>query len=64
MSSNPLQPGTSDTSAPITQVLTREQRDALTAGDVLKRLIDGNERFATGPLTSRNHSKQVRDVSN
>ena len=47
---------------PVTHVLTREERDALKPKDVLKRLMDGNERFVSGSLTSRDHSGQVRDA--
>ncbi len=45
------------------RVLTREERDQLSPEDVLKSLQDGNQRFVEGTLTTRNHSKLVRDAS-
>lgn len=49
------------TASPLVQeVLTREQRDALSPGDVLQSFKEGNERFQTNDLTARDHSAQVR----
>ena len=46
----------------IERVLTKEDRDKLTPDEVLQVLKDGNQRFLSGTLTSRDHSKQVRDA--
>jgi len=46
----------------IERVLTKEERDKLTPDEVLQVLKDGNQRFLSGTLTSRDHSKQVRDA--
>ena len=43
-------------------VLTREERDQLSPADVIELLKDGNQRFVSGTLTSRDHSKQVREA--
>jgi len=45
----------------VEDVLTKEQQDALTPGDVIKTLKEGNIRFTNNDLTSRDHSKQVRN---
>jgi carbonic anhydrase len=47
----------------IERVLTKEERDKLTPDEVLQILKDGNQRFASGTLTSRDHSKQVRQAA-
>ncbi|OYX24238.1 MAG: carbonic anhydrase [Flavobacteriales bacterium 32-35-8] len=44
----------------IQEVLTKEQRDALSPDDVIKSFKEGNERFVTNELTARDHSAQVR----
>ena len=44
----------------VKEVLTAEQQKALTPDQVLQDLKDGNARFASGNLTSRDHSEQVR----
>ena len=44
-------------------VLTMAERDALTPGEVLAMLKDGNERFVSGTLTIRDHSAQVRQAA-
>ena len=50
-----------DDGAPrVDTVLTREQQSRLTPDEVLKRLEAGNQRFAAGERTVRDHSKQVR----
>ena len=41
-------------------VLTREQRDKLTVDEIVESLRAGNRRFATGDLTVRDHTAQVR----
>ncbi len=46
--------------APRFEVLTAEQQAALNPQDVLRLLQEGNERFASGNLTLRDHSRQVR----
>lgn len=54
----------SDDSTPLVEtVLTQQQRDSLTPDDVLNSLKQGNERFVSGTLTVRDHSKQVRDAA-
>lgn len=47
----------------VERVLTQAERDKLTPDEVLKSLMDGNKRFVGGTLTSRDHSKQVRDAA-
>lgn len=44
----------------IQEVLTKEQRDALTPDDVLTSFKEGNNRFINNELTARDHSAQVR----
>ncbi len=44
----------------IENVLTREEQAGLTPERVLELLKEGNERFAGGELTLRNHKEQVR----
>ena len=44
----------------VQEVLTQEQRDALTPDEVIKSLKEGNERFVNNDLTARDHSAQVR----
>lgn len=46
---------------PTARVLTREDRDKLTPGDVVGILQEGNRRFVAGTLTSRDHSAKVRE---
>ncbi|TWU10898.1 carbonic anhydrase family protein [Allorhodopirellula heiligendammensis] len=47
----------------VVRVLTEEERDKLTPDDVLQMLKEGNQRFAAGTLTQRDHSKQVREAA-
>ncbi len=47
----------------IERVLTRAEQDALTPEAVLELLQTGNERFTSGTLTARNHSKAVREAA-
>lgn len=44
----------------VVEVLTKEERDALTPDDVINLLKEGNERFINNDLTKRDHSEQVR----
>ncbi len=44
----------------VARVLTKEERDKLTPDDVLQLLQQGNQRFVSGTLTSRDHSAKVR----
>ncbi len=44
----------------VEDVLTKEQRDALTPDDVIKTFQEGNVRFTNNDLTARDHSVQVR----
>jgi len=46
----------------IERVLSAEEQRSLTPDDVLKSLKEGNARFASGNLTLRDHSKQIRDA--
>lgn len=48
----------------IERVLTAEEQKNLKPGNVLQSLKDGNKRFASGSLTLRDHSKQIRDAVN
>ncbi len=47
----------------VERVLTKEERDQLTPDDVIKELKEGNQRFVSGTLTSRDHSKLVREAA-
>ncbi len=47
----------------VNRVLTAEEQAALTPDEVLRILSDGNERFVSGTVTSRDHSAQVRDAA-
>lgn len=44
----------------VQEVLTKEQRDALSPDDVLESFKAGNARFINNDLTARDHSAQVR----
>jgi carbonic anhydrase len=44
----------------VEEVLTKEQRDALTPDQIIQSFKDGNARFASNDLTARDHSAQVR----
>jgi carbonic anhydrase len=56
---------TSEQIKPLVQdVLTKEQRDALTPGQIIQTLKEGNERFINNNLTARDHSAQVRKSAN
>ena len=44
----------------IETVLTQEEQNQLTPDEVLDMLKQGNQRFVSGTLTARDHSKQVR----
>jgi carbonic anhydrase len=44
----------------VQEVLTKEQRDALSPNDVLNSFKEGNKRFINNDLTARDHSEQVR----
>jgi carbonic anhydrase len=48
----------------IERVLTAEEQRRLTPDDVLRSLREGNRRFASGSLTLRDHSKQIRAAVN
>jgi carbonic anhydrase len=47
----------------VERVLTREERDQMTPDQIFTSLQEGNQRFVSGELTSRDHSKQVRDAA-
>lgn len=44
----------------VQEVLTKEQRDALTPEQIIQNFKDGNIRFVTNDLTARDHSAQIR----
>ena len=48
----------------IERVLSAEEQRKLSPEDVLRSLKEGNKRFASGNLTLRDHSKQIRDAIN
>lgn len=48
----------------IERVLSAEEQRNLSPHAVLQSLKDGNKRFASGSLTLRDHSKQIRDAVN
>tara|TARA_R110002072_G_scaffold174802_19_gene330582 strand:+ start:2701 stop:3450 length:750 start_codon:yes stop_codon:yes gene_type:complete len=47
----------------VNEVLTKEERDAMSPDDVINILKEGNKRFMTNDLTLRDHSEQVRKSS-
>lgn len=47
----------------IDKVLTKEERDKLTPGEVVKQLQEGNARFVAGDVTIRNHKAQIRKAA-
>ena len=47
---------------PASSVLTQQEQEALTPDETLSLLKEGNQRFVSGTITSRDHSKQVRDA--
>lgn len=46
------------------RVLTQQEQHALSPDEVFQLFKQGNERFVSGTLTSRDHSAQVRDAAN
>ena len=48
----------------VQEVLTKEQRDALTPDEIIQSFKDGNQRFVNNDLTARDHSAQVRKSAN
>lgn len=44
----------------VEKVLTQEEQNRLTPDRVLQMLKEGNQRFVSGTLTARDHSRQVR----
>jgi carbonic anhydrase len=48
----------------VEEVLTKEERDALTPEMVIQSFKEGNIRFMSNDLTARNHSEQVRKSTN
>ncbi|WP_366918993.1 carbonic anhydrase family protein [uncultured Gimesia sp.] len=47
----------------VNRVLTQAEQNELTPDQVITLLKEGNQRFIAGTLTSRDHSKQVRDAA-
>lgn len=60
----PTTPTTSDITPVVNEVLTQEQRDALSPTAVLDMFKAGNQRFINNDLTARDHSAQVRKSAN
>jgi carbonic anhydrase len=57
-------PAISENAPPLVErVLTQEEQEKLTPDEVLRLLQDGNSRFVSGTLTSRDHSKLVREAA-
>jgi carbonic anhydrase len=53
------------TSTPLVErVLTQEEQQALTPDEVLMMLKQGNQRFVSGTVTTRDHTAQVRQAAN
>lgn len=48
----------------VQEVLTKEQRDALTPDEIIQAFKEGNERFIKNDLTARDHSSLVRKSAN
>ena len=48
----------------VEDVLTKEERDAMTPDEVLDLFKEGNKRFINNDLTARDHSAQVRASAN
>ncbi len=48
----------------VERVLSAEEQRSLSPDDVLRSLKEGNQRFISGSLTLRDHSKQIRDGVN
>ncbi len=46
----------------VEKVLTAQEQKELTPDQVIQSLKDGNNRFCSGSLTMRDHSKQIRDA--
>lgn len=44
----------------VQEVLTKEERDALSPDQIIQSFKEGNERFMNNELTARDHSEQVR----
>ena len=47
----------------VERVLTQQEQEALTPDEILRFLKEGNQRFVSGTLTSRDHSAQVRHAA-
>ena len=47
----------------VERVLTKEERDLLQPEEIVQILKEGNGRFVAGTLTSRDHSKMVREAA-
>lgn len=59
------EPAKEEALQPLVQdVLTKEERDALTPDDVINSFKEGNTRFVNNDLTARDHSAQVRKSAN
>lgn len=52
-----------NSTALVERVLTQEEQAALTPDQVLTALKQGNQRFLSGTVTSRDHSAQVRSAA-
>jgi len=58
------QPVAEQTKGLVQEVLTKEQRDALTPEQIIQSFKEGNERFMNNDLTARDHSALVRNSTN
>jgi carbonic anhydrase len=45
------------------RVLTQQEQQALSSDEIFQLFKEGNKRFVSGTLTSRDHSAQVRDAA-
>jgi len=58
------EPAATEMPAPrVERVLTQEEQNRLTPDDVVEMLTEGNRRFVSGTLTTRDHSRQVREAA-
>jgi carbonic anhydrase len=53
-----------DSAPSVDHVLTQAEQQALSPDDVVRLLKEGNQRFVSGNITSRDHAAQVRDAAN
>ena len=56
----PAEPAEAVVKGVVQEVLTKEQRDALSPDEIIQSFKEGNVRFVNNDLTARDHSAQVR----